>query len=307
MASARMAARLPSPRSRSFRGAVLAHHFPSCPEPRRHDRLQGVARCSCRCSRRRNSLPETSASPVLRLALGRSRVATSCSTYVAIARPIPGPGGWFGRTSPASFRTSGGRSFGALLGLLTGQIVQAPSGGWQSAGFVEGIESAYGVAWRVVDAQYCRVDGFPHAVPQRRRRVFVVGHLETGGDALAVLLERASLRILRRADKRGQEAAAPDVSFRLLSQPWLGQSGAPKVGQGIRRSPSLPPAWWRSAAVRGRRHRLDTQAKAATTRTPPDLVAHALRAARLSTPRTAPGAGRTLVVAHTIGAQSQVR
>ena len=38
----------------------------------------------------------------------------------------------------------------------------------------------YSCAWRVLDAQYVRVDGFPRAVPQRRRRVFVVGHL--GGD-----------------------------------------------------------------------------------------------------------------------------
>lgn len=38
-------------------------------------------------------------------------------------------------------------------------------------------EIGYSVAWRVLDAQYVRVDGYPRAVPQRRRRVFVVGHL----------------------------------------------------------------------------------------------------------------------------------
>lgn len=41
-------------------------------------------------------------------------------------------------------------------------------------------ELGYSVAWRVLDAQYCRVDGYPRAVPQRRRRVIAVGHL--GGD-----------------------------------------------------------------------------------------------------------------------------
>lgn len=41
-------------------------------------------------------------------------------------------------------------------------------------------EIGYSVAWRVLDAQYVRVDGYARAVPQRRRRVFVVGHL--GGD-----------------------------------------------------------------------------------------------------------------------------
>lgn len=34
----------------------------------------------------------------------------------------------------------------------------------------------YSCAWRVLDAQYTRVDGYPYAVPQRRRRVFVIGH-----------------------------------------------------------------------------------------------------------------------------------
>lgn len=38
-------------------------------------------------------------------------------------------------------------------------------------------ELGYSVAWRVLDAQYVRVDGYPRAIPQRRRRVFVVGHL----------------------------------------------------------------------------------------------------------------------------------
>lgn len=38
-------------------------------------------------------------------------------------------------------------------------------------------EIGYSCAWRVLDAQYVRVDGYPRAVPQKRRRVFVVGHL----------------------------------------------------------------------------------------------------------------------------------
>lgn len=37
-------------------------------------------------------------------------------------------------------------------------------------------EGGYSCAWRVLDAQYVRVDGFPRAIPQRRRRVFVVGY-----------------------------------------------------------------------------------------------------------------------------------
>lgn len=61
---------------------------------------------------------------------------------------------------PGVFSTNGGKDFRAFLGKID--------------------EIGYSVAWRVLDAQYVRVDGFPRAVPQRRRRVFVVGHL--GGD-----------------------------------------------------------------------------------------------------------------------------
>lgn len=38
-------------------------------------------------------------------------------------------------------------------------------------------DCGYSLAWRVLDAQYVRVDGMERAVPQRRRRVWVVGHL----------------------------------------------------------------------------------------------------------------------------------
>lgn len=37
-------------------------------------------------------------------------------------------------------------------------------------------QRGYSLAWRVLDAQYVRVDGMERAVPQRRRRVWVVGH-----------------------------------------------------------------------------------------------------------------------------------
>jgi site-specific DNA-cytosine methylase len=38
-------------------------------------------------------------------------------------------------------------------------------------------DCGYSLAWRVLDAQYVRVDGMERAVPQRRRRVWVVGRL----------------------------------------------------------------------------------------------------------------------------------
>jgi len=54
--------------------------------------------------------------------------------------------------------------------------------------FLAGLrELGYGCSWRICDAQY-------FGIPQRRRRVFVVGHLGDWQPAAAVLFERESLR-----------------------------------------------------------------------------------------------------------------
>lgn len=55
--------------------------------------------------------------------------------------------------------------------------VFSTNGGADFREFIRKIDAlGYSCAWRVLDAQYVRVDGYPRAVPQRRRRVFVVGH-----------------------------------------------------------------------------------------------------------------------------------
>lgn len=94
-------------------------------------------------------------------------------TYLAIAdkyRPE-----WLAwENVPGVLSSSGGRDFGTFLGGL-GQL-------------------GYGFAYRVLDAQYVRTDGYPHAVPQRRRRVFVVGHIGSWQRAAAVLFDSESLR-----------------------------------------------------------------------------------------------------------------
>ena len=67
---------------------------------------------------------------------------------------------------PGVLSSGGGRDFGAFLGSLA--------------------ELGYGCAYRVLDAQH-------FGVAQRRRRVFVVGHLGDWRRAAAVLFERESL------------------------------------------------------------------------------------------------------------------
>ena len=75
---------------------------------------------------------------------------------------------------PGVLSSNGGRDFGAFLGAL-GQL-------------------GYGFAYRVLDAQYVRVESHPRAVPQRRKRVFVVGHLGNWRRAAEVLFEPEGVR-----------------------------------------------------------------------------------------------------------------
>lgn len=103
---------------------------------------------------------------------------------------------------PGVLSSNGGRDFGTFLGML-GQL-------------------GYGFAYRVLDAQYVRVESHPRAVPQRRRRVFVVGH--SGGQwhrAAAVLFERASL-CGHPAPSREAGQVAPTIPSRSTAGGGLG-------------------------------------------------------------------------------------
>jgi DNA (cytosine-5)-methyltransferase 1 len=91
---------------------------------------------------------------------------------------------------PGVFSSNEGRDFATLLSLFTGSKVEVPKDGWGTAGFVcNARRDRYGVAWRTLDGQFTRTQQFPFAVPQRRRRVFVIGHLGDWTRAAEVLLE----------------------------------------------------------------------------------------------------------------------
>ena len=94
-------------------------------------------------------------------------------TYLAIAQRYR-PRWIVWENVPGVLSSNGGRDFGTFLGAL-GQL-------------------GYGWPYRVLDAQYVRTCRFPRAVPQRRRRVFVVGYLGDWRRAAAVLFDRQSLR-----------------------------------------------------------------------------------------------------------------
>jgi DNA (cytosine-5)-methyltransferase 1 len=94
---------------------------------------------------------------------------------------------------PGVLSSGGGRDFGAILGALA--------------------ELGYGFAYRVLDAQY-------FGVPQRRRRVFVVGHRGDWRRAAAVLFERYGLQGHPPPRREAGEGLTHDVS------PCLAASGS---------------------------------------------------------------------------------
>jgi DNA (cytosine-5)-methyltransferase 1 len=142
-------------------------------------------------------------------------------TYAAIARRYR-PAWLVWENVGGVLSNDKGSAFGAILGLLSGQRIETPSGGWRTAGVVPGIARAYGLAWRVFDTQYVRVDGFGRAIPQRRRRVFVVGYLGDWRRAAAVLFEREGLSGNPPPRRRPGEGVAPTISARTKGGGGLG-------------------------------------------------------------------------------------
>jgi DNA (cytosine-5)-methyltransferase 1 len=94
---------------------------------------------------------------------------------------------------PGVLSSNGGRDFGAFLGMLA--------------------ELGYGFAYRVLDAQY-------FGVAQRRRRVFVVGHLGDWHRAAAVLFERHSLSGHPAPSRQTRKGTAGGVAPGATASGW---------------------------------------------------------------------------------------
>lgn len=78
---------------------------------------------------------------------------------------------------PATLSSHNGEDFARFVSLLCGWDVPVPDDGWRKSGIVTGTPGHFGVCWRILDAQYTRVSQFPRAIPQRRKRLFLVGYL----------------------------------------------------------------------------------------------------------------------------------
>jgi DNA (cytosine-5)-methyltransferase 1 len=156
----------------------------------------------------------------LRLGMAGSRGRLTL-TYVGIAARYK-PRWIVWENVPGVLTSNGGRDFARFLGDLAGVAVTVPEGGWKSAGIVAGIGEGYGLAYRVLDAQYCRASGYRYAVPQRRRRVFVVGYSGNWRRAAAVLFDAQSLRGDPPPRREKGQGVAPTISARPSGGGGLG-------------------------------------------------------------------------------------
>ncbi len=117
-------------------------------------------------------------------------------TYLAIARRYQ-PRWLVWENVPGVLSSNKGRDFGT---------------------FIRGLEECgYHAAWRVLDAQYVRVDGYGRAVPQRRRRVFVVGYLGDWRRAAAVLFEREGMSWNTPPSREAGQGSTYDVAPSLAA------------------------------------------------------------------------------------------
>lgn len=114
---------------------------------------------------------------------------------------------------PGALSANNGRDFSTFLSGLTGLEIETPPKGWKNAGFIPNArKDRYGVAWRILDAQYTRTPNFPHAVPQRRRRIFLVGYFGDWKRAAQVLFESESLSGYLEPSRKAREEIARDVA-----------------------------------------------------------------------------------------------
>jgi DNA (cytosine-5)-methyltransferase 1 len=175
----------------TFPSAVLAHHYPGVPNWGDMTKFQEWLDAAVDLLVGGTPCQSFSVAG-LRAGLDDPR-GSLLLTYLAIARRYR-PRWVVWENVPGVLSADDGRAFGSLLGGLG--------------------ELGYGFAYRVLDAQY-------FGLAQRRKRVFVVGHLGDWRRAAAVLFERESLSG-HPAPRREAGQVAPTVPSRRSAGGGLG-------------------------------------------------------------------------------------
>jgi DNA (cytosine-5)-methyltransferase 1 len=177
-----------------FPSAVLAHHYPSVPNLGDMTKFKDWPDADINVFVGGTPCQSFSVAGLRKgLADPRGNLAL---TYLAILdRYQPEWCVW--ENVPGVLSSGDGRDFGAFLGGLA--------------------ELGYHGSYRVLDAQYVRVDGFGRAVPQRRRRVFVVGNLRDWRRSAAVLFERESMSGNPAPRRETGQGTSADVAPSIVS------------------------------------------------------------------------------------------
>jgi DNA (cytosine-5)-methyltransferase 1 len=179
-------------------------------------------------------------------------------TYLAIAERYA-PRWLVWENVPGVLSSNGGRDFGTLLGGLA--------------------ELGYGFAYRVLDAQF-------FGVAQRRRRVFVVGHLGDWRRAATVLFERESLLGHPAPRRETGKGVAPTLSART--------KGGGGLGTDFECDGGLIPGVARALTTSNQRIDAETETL---------LVAHSLRGEGFDASEDGTGRGTPLVPVHAFDAR----
>lgn len=109
-----------------------------------------------------------------------------------------------------AFNNNKGRDFQTVLAKITNADISIPkSGKWASTGMVRGCRGGANVAWRLLDSQYW-------GVPQRRKRIFLVGDFRAERGAEILFKPESELGYIdTRRPKKERIAAAVVSDFEL--------------------------------------------------------------------------------------------
>lgn len=131
---------------------------------------------------------------------------------------------------PGLLSSNKGLDFASVVGELCGREIPVPRNGWQNAGVALGPKGL--VEWGILDAQYCRTPKFPRAVPQRRRRIFIIRDSGDWRSREPIFLNAESLRGNPPPRREAGERAAADAGSRAKSgSHWDGTGCHPSLNQ----------------------------------------------------------------------------
>lgn len=243
-----------------FPSAILAHHYPNVPNLGDMTKFKGWPDATIDLLVGGTPCQSFSVAG-LRKGLADPR-GNLMLTYLAIARRYS-PRWLLWENVPGVLSSNEGRDFGTFLGGLA--------------------ELGYGFAYRVLDAQYVRVESHSRAVPQRRRRVFVVGYLGDWRRPAAVLFERESML--------GHSAPRREAGKGVAVSPTLRAGGNRTGGDrppgtDVDTADSLIPTIARALTTSNQRIDAETETL---------LVAHSLRAEGFDASEDGTGRGTPLV------------